>query len=166
MIAIDATVLAYAVNRYAPQHARAAAVVDGLVNGDRPWALPWPAAHRFLRLVTHAHAVARPLRPQDAVAYLDGVCSSASLTLLAATDRHGVALRELATDGRPGHRLPSGLEVACVLREHGVRELLSTDRTLRRFAFLDVVDPLRDPGWEPARAPARRYRRLPRGGPA
>jgi predicted nucleic acid-binding protein len=113
-------------------------------------------------LVTHAHAVARPLRPEDAVAYLDGVRASASLTLLAATDRHGVVLRELATDTRPGRRLPPGLEVACVLREHGVRELLSTDRAMRRFAFLDVVDPLRDPGWEPTRAPGRLYRRLPR----
>ena len=43
MIAVDASVLAYAVNRHAPQHARAASALEALANGDRPWALPWPS---------------------------------------------------------------------------------------------------------------------------
>ena len=163
MIAVDATLLAYAVNRYAPQHARAASVLERLVNGDRPWALPWPAAHQFLRLVTHAHAVARPLGAEDALGFLDGVRASGSLSMLGPTDRHATTLRELVSDLGAAARPSRGLEVASVLREHGVRELLSTDRVMRRFAFLEVVDPLRDPGWSDERPPSRRYRRLPRG---
>ena len=57
MVAVDASLLAYAVNRFAPEHPRAARVMEALVNGDAPWALPWPAVHAFLELVTHPHAV-------------------------------------------------------------------------------------------------------------
>src|SRR5690349_10773369 len=41
MVAIDASVLAYAVNRFAPEHARAAEVLEELANRDQPWAIPW-----------------------------------------------------------------------------------------------------------------------------
>jgi hypothetical protein len=48
------------------------------------------------------------------------------------------------------------------LREHGVRELLSTDPGMRRWRFLDVRDPLRGEPWSPGARPARRYRTLTR----
>ena len=51
-----------------------------------------------------------------------------------------------------------------MLREHGVRELLSVDRGMRRFAFLTVVDPIHGPAWSPGAPPARRYRTLLTGG--
>ena len=73
MIALDTSVLAYAVNRFAPEHARAAQTVEELANGDQPWALPWTVVHEFLRLVTHPHAAARALRPSDAWAYALGM---------------------------------------------------------------------------------------------
>src|SRR5262245_12254921 len=36
MIALDVSVLAYAINRFAPEHTRASQVVDDLVNRDEP----------------------------------------------------------------------------------------------------------------------------------
>ena len=56
--------------------------------------------------------------------------------------------------------MPPGLETAVLLREHGVRELLSADRGMRRFAFLGVRDPVHGEAWSPAERPARRYRVL------
>ena len=47
-----------------------------------------------------------------------------------------------------------------LLREHGVRELLSADRGMERFPFLDVTDPVHGAEWEPTQGPARRYRVL------
>ena len=74
MIAVDSSILAYASNRFAPQHVRAARVLEGLANGDIPWALPWTVVHEFLHLVTHPHAVARPLRPADAWGFVARSC--------------------------------------------------------------------------------------------
>jgi predicted nucleic acid-binding protein len=168
MLAIDASVLAFAINRFAPEHARAARVVEDLANGDLPWALPWPAVHEFLGFVTHPHAVARPLKPGDAWAFVESLMASESLHTLSPTERHGAVLAEVlsATAGEIG--LPGGLETAVVLREHGVRDLLSADRGMRRFAFLSVQDPVHGEAWSPEAAPVRRYRvlrtRTPRGG--
>jgi predicted nucleic acid-binding protein len=164
VIAVDASVLAYAVNRYAPEHARASAVVETLAEGDRPWALPWPALHAFLAYVTHPHAVVRPLRPSDAWAFVASLLASGSVRALGPTERHatvvGETLDALPPGSDPGAFDPRGIEIAAVLREHGVRELLSTDRALRRFAFLSVTDPLHGEPWSPGAPPARRYRTL------
>lgn len=167
MLALDSSVLAYAINRFAPEHARAAQVVEDLANGHLPWALPWPAVHEYLGFVTHPHAVARPLKPGDAWAFIESLMASESLRMLSPTERHGAVLAELLAGAtEPG--LPAGLETAAVLREHGVRDLLSADRGMRRFAFLSVQDPVHGEAWSPEAAPSRRYRVLrtrgPRGG--
>jgi predicted nucleic acid-binding protein len=159
VIAVDTSVLAYAVNRFAPQHARATQAVETLANGDAAWALPWSVVYEFLRLVTHPHAAARPLKLSDAWGFAGELMTSPSVHVLGPGERHQAALVEVLgmVSGETG--LPAGLETAVLLREHGVRELLSADRGMRRFAFLDVVDPVAG-GWAPGGPPVRRYRRL------
>jgi predicted nucleic acid-binding protein len=161
MRAVDAGLLAYAINRYGPEHARAAAVIDELANGDRPWCLPWPAVHEFLARVTHPHSVARALRAADAWGFVEELAGSPSLRWLGPTPRHAAVAAEVLELLRgEGPGVPAGFELAVVLREHGVRELLSPDRGMRRFRFLDVRDPVHGELWTPAEPPARRYRTL------
>lgn len=164
MIAVDAGLLVLGVNRYAPEHARAAELLESLANGDAEWALPWSAVHEFLAFVTHPHAVARVLGPDAAWSFVESLGASPMLRFLGPTERHAevcgevLALRDPAT---PGGLDPS-FATAVLLREHGVRELLSTDPGMRRWRFLDVRDPLKGEPWSPAARPARRYRTLTR----
>ena len=160
MIAVDTGLLAWAANRYAPEHSRALRTLESLANGDRPWALPWPAVHRFLALVTHPHVVARTLSPGEAWGFVGALAGSPSVQWLGPTPRHGDVLAEL-TAALPAGPLPPGFELATVLREHGVSTLLTTDPAMRAFGFLERIDPLRE-GVPVAGAgrPARRYRRL------
>jgi len=166
MIAVDVSLLAYAVNRYAPEHRRAADVLEDLVNGDVPWALPWPAIHEFMRLVTHPYFVARPLRAGDAWTFVEELFQSPGLRLLGPTERHVPVLGEVLRFMADAPDLPAGIETAVVLREHGVRELLSSDRGMRRFRFLDVRDPVHGELWSPHAPPGRRNRRLTTPRPA
>ena len=160
MVAVDASVLAYAVNRFAPEHPRAARALEDLANGDAPWALPWPAVHEFLAFVTHRHAVVRPLGVGDAWAFVECLLASGSVQALGPTERHAAVLGELV-GGTLGDPAGIGrLELAAVLREHGVRELLSSDRAMRRFGFLTVRDPVHGEPWSAETPPARRYRVL------
>jgi uncharacterized protein len=162
--AVDAGVLACAVNRYAPEHTRAGAVIEELAGGGFPWAIPWPAAHAFVRAVTHPHVVVRPLAPGEAWAYLERLSESASLRMLGPTERHVETVAAIlggapsAEAPAPGHADLAAAETAAILWEHGVRDLLSADRSMRRFAFLSVRDPLHGPEWSPREMPARRYR--------
>jgi predicted nucleic acid-binding protein len=159
MIAVDTSLLAFAANRFAPQHARAARVLEGLANGDVPWALPWTAVHEFLRLVTHPHAVARPLGATEAWSFVSQITAAAPVRMLGPTERHDAALVEVMAMV-PGGGLPAGFETAVALREHGLRELLSVDRGMERFPFLSVRNPLLGDAWSAAAPPSRRYRML------
>jgi hypothetical protein len=162
VIAIDAGILACAINRFAPEHARAVRVVESLANGDAPWALPWPAAHAFVRRVTHPHAVARPLAPRDAWAFVEVLLGRPSAHALGPGPRHAAAAAEvlaLIAEGPPAG-LPPGFPLAVTLREHGVRALLTADRSLRVYPFLELRDPLHGPPWSPGEPPARRRRVL------
>jgi toxin-antitoxin system PIN domain toxin len=159
VIAVDTGLLAYAANRYAPQHARAARVLEGLANGDVPWGLPWSVVHEFLQLATHPHAVARPLAPADAWAFVGQITAAAPVRMLGPTERHDNALVEVIAMLPAGAGLAPGFETAVILREHGLRELLTTDRGMERFPFLSLRNPLLA-DWSAAAAPARRYRML------
>jgi uncharacterized protein len=154
--AVDTGILARAINRWAPEHARAARIVEDLVNGDEPWALPWTVAAEFLGQVTHPHSVVRPLRAEEACGFLELLLASPMAHPLAPTPRHVAVVREVAAMVPGDAGLPPRLETAALLREHGVRELLTTDPGMRRYPFLSVVDPLRDGG----AVPRRRYRML------
>ena len=158
MRAVDAGVLACAMNRYVPEHARASVVIEELANGAAPWAIPWTVAHEFVRLVTHPHVVVRPLHPADAWAYLERLRECPSLRMLGPTERHGEIMAALLASADAGGEAPPGIETAAILWEHGVRELLSADRAMREYAFLTVRDPLHGPEWSPREMPARRYR--------
>jgi hypothetical protein len=160
MRALDTSLLAYAANRHAPEHARALRVVESLANGEQPWALPWSVEHEFLQLVTHPHAVAHALRPTDAWAFLEALQASPSVRVLAPSEAHAATLAEVLASLPPEGGIPAGLETAVLLREHGVRELLSADHGMSRFAFLEVRDPVHGEAWTPAEPPARRYRVL------
>lgn len=157
MRAVDTGLLALAVNRWAPEHARATRVLEELANGDDPWALPWTVASEFLARVTHPHAVARPLKAEEACGFLELLLSGPAARSLGPTPRHAAVLREVANMMPDDAGLPEGIETATLLREHGVREILSFDPALRRYPFLTVINPLRrdiEPG------PRRRYRML------
>jgi len=160
VIAVDTSLLAYAINRHVREHGRAAAVLESLVNGDAPWALPWLVVHEFLARVTHPHAVYRVLQPADAWSFVSEILDSPGVRTLGPTPRHAEVIAEVLGFAPPGERLTAGFELAVVLREHGVREVLSADRALRRFRFLTVRDPVHGELWTPETPPERRHRML------
>ena len=159
MIAVDTGILALALNRWAPEHARAASRLEALVNGDAPWAITWPALHELVARVVHRHSVSRPLTPADAAAFIDQLFRSPSLVALGPTSRHAAVMCEVLAGFGTG-TLPAGFDSAVILREHGVRELLGTDAGMRRFAFLTVIDPFSGDSGRFETPTRRRYRKL------
>jgi predicted nucleic acid-binding protein len=162
MRAVDTGVLLCAVNRFAPEHSRAAAAVEALASSDRPWALPVTVLHEFLRLATHPHVTARALSPELALGFLDPLLGAPSCRLIVPGAGHRAALGEALALLGPTRGLPPGFDTAVLCREHDVREMLSADPGMRRFPFLSVRDPLHGAPWAPDERPARRYRRLSR----
>lgn len=162
MIAVDSGLLVLAANRFSHEHVRATALLESLAEGEAPWAVTWSAVHEFLGFVTHPHAVARVLGATEAWGFIEALTGSPSLSLIGPTEHHAASCAEvlaLAGVGAAGILDPS-FATAVILREHGVRELLSTDPAMSRWGFLDVRDPLKGDSWTPLARPARRYRTL------
>ena len=114
----------------------------------------WPERRR------RPHAVARTLTAGEAWGFVERLLESEAVELLLPTRDHVRVLGEVLAALGPGGGIPAGLETAVVLREHGVRELLSADPAMRRFPFLSVRDPVHGPPWTPEEKVARRYRVL------
>lgn len=141
MRALDTNVLVYAEVRSTEHHETASRVLREHAEGDRPWALPWPCANEFLRVVTHPAIVDPPVPVPRALADLERILDSPSLELLSESRRHRVLMAEIVTETQVSGNLLHDAHIATLCLEHGVRELVTGDQDFLRFPGLDVVDP-------------------------
>jgi toxin-antitoxin system PIN domain toxin len=142
VIAVDTNVLVYAHREDAPWHERAREVVRELAEGRGAWAIPWPCVHEFLAIVTHPRIFKTPTPLAAAVDQVDAWLESPTLHLLAESDAHWPALRQALLDGHVSGPLVHDARVAALCLQHGVRELLSSDRDFSRFPALRVRNPM------------------------
>lgn len=141
MRALDTNVLVYALVPGTERHERARHVLTEHAEGSRPWALPWPCAYEFLRVVTHP-AIFEPPMPIDRASFwLQRILDSPSLSLLSESGRHPAIMGELLEESGATGNLVHDAHIAALCLEHGVREIVTGDTDFRRFPTLDVVDP-------------------------
>lgn len=145
MFVIDTNVLVYAANAADPAHARCQKLVEETRAGRLPWALTWGIVYEFLRVVTHPRVLADPWDLPHAWAFILGLLASPRLQMLVETARHHEAMDDLVRN------LPScagsmlhDAHIAALMREHGIKRIVTRDTGFHRFSFLQVTDPVRD----------------------
>jgi len=141
VIALDTNILVYAHRTDAELHRPAAETVVGLAAGRDPWALPWPVAHEFLRLVT-GERVSPPTPREVAIRQLDSLLSARTTVPIGESREHWRRLRGLLDAGAVGGRMVYDARIAAICLEHGVRELWTADRDFGRFPALRTRNPL------------------------
>jgi uncharacterized protein len=161
MIAIDTNILVYAHRAEAPHHAAARNLVTQMAASPTPWALPWPCLYEFIKVVTHPRIFDPPTPLEDALAVVESLAAAPSVVLLGHGPTHLGHLRRVADDGQPVGSLIHDAHIVALALEHGIEELLSSDRDFRRFRGLTVRDPFSTPraGESPARYRPRARRR-------
>lgn len=142
MIALDTNLLVYAHREDSPFHAAAFECLQTLAESAEPWALPWPCVHECYGVITHPRVYNPPTTPARALAFIESLLESPSLTLLAEGPTHWSALRELLQRGRVAGPAVHDARIAALCLQHGVKELWSADRDFSRFPALKVVNPL------------------------
>jgi toxin-antitoxin system PIN domain toxin len=142
MIAVDTNLLVYAHREDSAWHDAAYARVSELAEGRAPWAVPWPCVHEFLAVVTHPRIYAPPTPLSSAIDQVEAWFESPSLILLAETEEYWPELRSALEQGRVSGPIVHDARIAAICRDHGVRELWSTDRDFSRFPFLNIRNPL------------------------
>lgn len=150
MFVVDTNVLVYAANSAVPEHQRCRPLVESWRTSSLPWFLTWPIAYEFLRVVTHPQVLEEPLAVTDAWAYLDALFASPALTVLVPGARH----RQVAGatfDEHPDLKgnLLHDAHTAILMREHGIRRIVTRDADFLLFPFVEMVDPLQGQNGEP-----------------
>ncbi|MBI3417351.1 MAG: PIN domain-containing protein [Verrucomicrobia bacterium] len=142
MIALDTNLLIYAYREDSEFHLPTLEQLRPVIEGNRPWALPWPCVHEFIGVVTH-EKVFKPASPLSSVlGFLDSLFGSAQLHLLSESRGYFEKLRELALAARlKGPRIHDA-RIAALCLHHGVRELWTADRDFSAFPQLKTRNPL------------------------
>jgi toxin-antitoxin system PIN domain toxin len=140
VILVDANVLVYAVDQDSPQHPLARPWVEGAFSGPEPIGLPWMVLLAFLRLVTRAAVVRRPLPVDAALAYVDEWLALPAVQAVAPGPGHWAVLRTLlAASGLAGN-LTTDAHIAALALELRA-PLCTADRDFLRFPGVRVVGP-------------------------
>lgn len=139
MIAVDTNILVYAHRGVAPEHERAVFAVDALIAEPGGWALPWPVAHEFVKVVT---SIPNGVPLDTALGMLERLLDAPGCTPIAETPGHGARVAGLARAARASGTLFYDARIAAICMAHGVREIWSADRDYGRFPTLRVRNPL------------------------
>jgi len=144
MFVVDTNVLAYAANRGAAEHGRCKAFVDRCVAQQTRWYLTWGILYEFLRVVTHTRAISHPQPLVQAWEFVETLLASPGLAFLEQTPRHATIAAQTWKESPSlrGNRMLDA-HTAVLMREHGIRRIYTHDKDFQKFAFLEVVDPLK-----------------------
>lgn len=136
---VDVNVLVYASNESDPAHAQARELLERLASGPELLYLFWPVLLGYLRIVTHAAILPRPLSPDDAQANVSSLLDLPHVRAPGESPGFWNAFRRDGAGAR-GNNVPDA-HLAALMREHGVTTIHTRDRDFRRFAGIRVADP-------------------------
>jgi toxin-antitoxin system PIN domain toxin len=133
VILLDVNVLIYAHRAELPQHAKSLAFLNGLLDGDDPFAVSSVILASFLRITTHHRAFNPPSPMTQALAFVRVLQDQPACVVLEPGDRHWDILEELCR--LPGIRGPLVTDawIAALAIEHGC-EVATSDGDFKRFA--------------------------------
>ena len=141
---IDTNILLYAANRDSDEHPGAAKFLAMAATSSEQWFLTEGIVYEFLRTSTHPSVFPKPLAWREALRFLRPLLQSPSMLILTADERHWVLLEEvLKALTHPAGNLFFDIRTATLMREHGVREIYTTDTDFLQFPELKVINPLR-----------------------
>jgi toxin-antitoxin system PIN domain toxin len=142
MIAIDTNLLVYSYREDSEFHARILEHLRPVIEGDNPWALPWPCVHEFIGVVTSGR-VYKPASPlSDVLNFIESLITSPQIHLLAESPGYFEKLRELALATKLSGPRIHDARIAALCLHHGVSELWTADRDFSQFSKLKTRNPL------------------------
>ena len=139
---IDVNILLYASDETSPLHDKAAEFLQQCVGGREVFCIAWLTAMSYLRMATHPSIFERPLAPEQAIGNIDALLSLPHCRAIGEEADHLRVYREVTHQAPARGNLVPDAHLAAVLSQHGVVTLYTHDRDFRKFAFLDVRDPL------------------------
>ena len=141
---IDVNILLYASDQGCPQHARSVDFLQSCAAGGQVFCLAWLTLMSYLRMATHPRIFSQPLSHADAVSNVEALMALPHCRVIGEQEGFWNVYLEVTGDVPTRGNLVPDAHLAAVLRQNGIATLYTHDRDFRKFAFLDVRDPLAD----------------------
>jgi toxin-antitoxin system PIN domain toxin len=141
VIAVDTNVLVHAHRAEMPRHAACVDVLRRLAEGARGWALPVFVLAEFVRVVTHPRLFDPPSTLAQAFAFLDALLASPRCHVLNPEAGFPERLRRLCQEADMRGNRVYDAQIAAVCIGHGVADILTFDRDMRRMRSIRACDP-------------------------
>jgi toxin-antitoxin system PIN domain toxin len=136
-------VLVYAADADSPFHAACRDWLERQRGRADAWYTTWAILYEFLRVTTHPRVMRRPWSAPAAWDFLAALLASPGLAVLVPTQRHAeIAAQVIAELPHLAGNLFHDAHTAVLMREHGIRRIVTRDTDFHRFPFLETVDPL------------------------
>ena len=140
---IDTNILLYAANRDAEEHRTALNFLYETASSG-PWFLTEGLLYEFFRVSTHARVFERPLTWKEALRFITPLLLSHRFDILMASQDHWTMLEKILEElMHPAGNLFFDIRTVALMREHGVREIYTTDTDFLQFKDIKVINPLK-----------------------
>lgn len=138
---VDANILLYASDRSSEHHGESASFLESWSEGPDLVYLFWPTVMSYLRISTHPRIFSDPL-PQDvAEMNIASLLAMPRVRTGAEDDGFWRTWRETTKGVVVRGNLVPDAHLVSLMRQHGVTEIWSRDRDLRKFEGIRVKDP-------------------------
>jgi uncharacterized protein len=143
VLVVDTNVLVYAADADSPFHAACRKWLEAQRRRPDAWYSTWPILYEFLRVTTHPRVMRRPWSAGAAWQFIVALMTSPGFGLLIPTPRHDeVASEVIAELPHLAGNLFHDAHTAILMREHGVKRVVTRDTDFHRFPFLESFDPM------------------------
>lgn len=141
--AIDTNIFLYAHFSDYPCHGLIHAFLQDFINSSQTFYLSWQVYYEYMRVATHPAVLKRPLPAVKAHASFCAYLDLAQCEVLSETALH----RQTVSDVIKAFPLVKSngmhdLHYAAILKENGVKKILTCDSDFKRYDFLEVINPL------------------------
>lgn len=141
MIVVDANVLIYLADAGSARHATVRAWMQRVLEDGEVLGLPWLCLVAFVRLTTLPNILRKPLRPEQALAFVEQLLSNPdAAVLLESGPQHYPGFARLLRDAGNAGNLSNDAHIAALALAHGGR-LASFDRDFDRFEGIVRIEP-------------------------
>jgi toxin-antitoxin system PIN domain toxin len=143
MIAVDTNILVYSHREDSAFFRPAFEAIRDLAESGRMWAIPCPAVHEFLAVITHPRIYSPPTPLDHALAQVKSWMDCPTFSLIGESGEIYFKYLQHVLDASQviGPRIHDA-RIAAICLSHGIDELWSADRDFSRFPGLTVKNPL------------------------
>lgn len=138
---LDANILLYASDRASPVHERALDEVERRATGPEALYLFWPVTVAYLRIATHPAIFESPLTFSDAARNVGRLLDRRHVYSPGEGEGFWRLLDETASEARASGNVVPDAHLVTLMRQYGVRTIVTRDRDFRRFDGIRAHDP-------------------------